>query len=47
MRADSPDDPPILNVGRLLLSSPKFLRLPNIDLFVVEKYLSIVGNEVD
>ena len=36
-----------LNVGRLLLSSYKFLQLRNIDPFVVKKYLSIVGNEVD
>jgi len=35
------------NMGRLLFLSDKFLQLRNIDPFVVEKYLSIVGNEVD
>ena len=31
------------NMGGLLLSSHKFLQLRNIDPFVIEKYLSIVG----
>ena len=36
-----------LNMGVLLLLSNKFLQLRNIDPFVVEKYLSIIGNEVN
>ena len=34
-----------LNMGSLLLLSNNFLQLRNVDLFVVEKYLSIVGKE--
>jgi hypothetical protein len=33
-------------MGGLLLAPHKFLQLWNIDPFVVEKYLSVVGNEV-